>query len=89
MNRTVLRGLAAQVKWGYRVAASLGPWELAMESHGGTLTAAVVSSDACAVSQRPLIFEVSRPKGQRWVWPIESLQIKDGRLTASVGPLQE
>lgn len=89
MNRTVIRGSDAAVKWGYRVAAALGPWELTAEGAGGTVTASVVTHDAAAAAQQPLAFVVSRPKGQRWVWPVHSLQIVDGRLMASVGPLQE
>jgi hypothetical protein len=89
MNRAVFRGPEAQVKWGYHLAVSLGPWELMADDRGGTVTATVVTHDACAASQQPLTFVVPRPKGHKWVWPIQSLQIADGKLTASVGPLQE
>jgi hypothetical protein len=89
MNRAVIRGSEALVRWGYHTAASLGPWTLNAEGGGGTVTATVVTHDACAASQQPLTFVVPRPKGHKWVWPIQSLQIADGKLTASVGPLQE
>jgi hypothetical protein len=89
MNRAVIRGPEAFVKWGYHVAASLGPWTLTAEGGGGTVTAKVVQHDACAVSQTPLAFVVPRPKGHKWVWPIHGLQISGDQLTLSVGPPQE
>jgi hypothetical protein len=89
MNRAVIRGPEAVIKWGYHVGAVLGPWTLTAENGGGTVTAKVVTHDACAVSQAPLSFVVLRPKGHRWVWPINGLQISGDQLTLSVGPPEE
>jgi hypothetical protein len=76
-----IRGTGAAVKWGYHVAATLGSWTVT----GRTLTASVLTSDTMAVSQRPLVFVVPRPKGE-WRWDVDSLQIADGTLTASLVP---
>jgi hypothetical protein len=46
----------------------------------------VLSADAFKVSQRPLTFVVRRPKGVTWRWPVQTLQIDSGSLTASLGP---
>jgi hypothetical protein len=89
MNRAVIRGQEAQVRWGYHLAASLGPWTLTAEGASSTVTAKVVTHDACAVSQRPLTFVVVRPKGQKWVWPVEHVAVSGDTITLSVGPPQE
>lgn len=80
-NHLEIRGDAGQLRWSYHVAALLGSWTLV--DH--VLTAKVLTSDALRVSQRPLTFLVPRP-GRPWVWPLDSLQIADGTLTATVGP---
>lgn len=82
MQTVVVRGPAGVVEWGYHVAASLGPWTL----DGSTLTAPIQTSDAFALSQQPLAFVVPRPAGYPWRWPILSLQVVDGALTATLGP---
>lgn len=89
MNRAVIRGLEGSVKWGYHVAAALGPWTLTAEGAGGTVTAKVVTHDACAVSQQPLTFVVPRPKGHKWTWPIQALQISGDQITLSVSMAPE
>lgn len=90
MGKLALKGLAGEVRWSYRLAASLREWSLNAEAVGDavrqSLTATVASHDARAVSQQPLVFVVPRPSGQPWRWPIESLQIVDGTLTAVLGP---
>jgi hypothetical protein len=89
MNRAVIRGSGAVVKWGYHVAASLGPWTLSAEGAGGVVTATVVTHDACAVSQQPLAFVVPRPNGHKWVWPVQTLQISGDQLTLTVNMAPE
>jgi hypothetical protein len=85
-NSFAARGAAGVVRWSYHTAASLGPWTMALGPEGITLTASVLSSDAFKVSQQPLTFMVVRPNGVTWRWPIQSLQIDSGSLTASLGP---
>lgn len=70
------------LRWGYRTAATLGAWTVEGVPGAWTLTAAVVQQDDFAVSQRPLL--IVTPNG--WRWPVETLQIADGTLTASVSP---
>lgn len=69
------------LKWGYHDAAWLTKWELL----DGVLTASVSRADTLLVSQRPLTFEVPRPRTP-WRFPILTLQIADATLIASVGP---
>ena len=85
MSMTIT-GPQAQLRWGYYQAAQLGSWSVEAGPGGGTLTATVVSQDAFRVSQRPLTFVVTRPKGVVWRWPIQTLQIAGTTLTASIGP---
>ncbi len=78
-----MSGLEATVRWGYRSAASLGPWTYEHKDGGGHFTAAIVSSDAFCLEQTPLI--LSAPMGRAtWVWHVNSLQINGSTLTASV-----
>lgn len=83
MNNASLTGAGGSIKWAYHVAAELGEWTLISGATGRVLSAAVTSSDAFRVTQAPLRFTVPM---RRWAWPIESLQIVDGRLTARLGP---
>lgn len=76
-----LAGAEGQVRWVYHIAAVLGSWTL----EDRVLTATIKTSEDVKLSQQPLNFFVPRP-GHPWVWPIESLQIADGTLTATVGP---
>ena len=89
MNRAVIRGPEAQIRWGYHTAASLGPWTLTAEGATSTVTAKVVTHDACAVSQQPLTFVVTRPKGHRWRWPVLEMLQNGDQITLSVGPPEE
>ena len=81
-----LTGSAAVVRWGYAPAATVGPWTITAIPDGGSLTATVVSADTFAVSQRPLVFVVTRSSGQGSKWPITTLQIEGPSLTATLGP---
>jgi hypothetical protein len=85
MNTITLSGPAAELRWGYHQAASLGPWTV--KQTGGTieLKAQVVRADAFRASQHPLTFIVPRSP-QPWTWPVRSLSIADGRLTATLDP---
>ena len=85
MHNVTFRGVEAVLRHGYYRAGTLGAWTVARGEHGWLLTAAVVTTDAFRVSQRPLAFEVRHATGV-WRWPVESLQITDASLTAVLGP---
>jgi hypothetical protein len=76
------RGVVGELRWGYHLAAVLGPWTLAMSPGGLDLTATVVSHDAFRTSQPSVTFHVTRQDKAPWVWPVESLQIANGVLSA-------
>lgn len=80
-----LSGREAALFWGYQQAASLGPWTVTADGSECSLSATVVSEDAFRVRQSPLTFRVSRQTG-RWTWPILTLHIAGGALTARLGP---
>jgi len=83
MNTIVIRGQAAQVKWGYHEAASLSAWTVTPDQiGGGTLTATVIQMDALRVAQQPLTFVVPRP-GKPWRWSVNSLQVTGTSLAGS------
>lgn len=88
MNTLSITGPEAEVMWAYYRAASLASWSIASVPGQDTLslTARVVGMDDFKVSQQPLMFVVPRPTGQPWRWPITTLQIVDGMLTASLAP---
>ena len=85
-NHATLRGAEAVIKWGWHTAVSLGPWSVEVDPTQRTLTGKVVKADTFRVLQQPLKFYVSRPRGTAWVWPVESLHVADGELTARLGP---
>jgi hypothetical protein len=85
MNTATLRGLEARIDWGYFPAVRLGSWTVTVDATHRTLTGRVTESDTFRVQQQPLTFVVSRPRGN-WLFPVNTLQIADGQLTASLGP---
>ena len=82
MNAFVVRGQEGALCWGYHQAAVLGPWTIT----GDTLKATVISHDAFRTSQPSVTFRVPRPRTAPWVWPIDTLQIANGTLTARLRP---
>lgn len=80
-----IKGAAAELRWGYHRAAALGAWSVTGAPGDWTLTATIFDVDDYRVSQRPLY--VVTPNG--WTWPVNTLQIADGTLTASIRPLGE
>lgn len=86
MPSFVLKGSAAVVQWGWHNAAQLGSYTFTASDVGGDVTAMVTSVDAVKLSQPALTFCITRPNGTRWTWPVLSLHIADGTLSASLGP---
>ena len=86
MNTITQRGVAAEVRWGYHKAATLAAWTFEQTPDGGgTVSAAVVSTNPVQLSQTPLQFVVKRPNGKQWVWPVVSSEFADGTFTATLG----
>ena len=80
------RGL---VKHAYHVAAELTDYAITVDpARRQTLGGKVAASDPYWLTQRPLVFVVPTKVGV-WRWPIESLTVADGRLTARLGALLE
>ncbi len=82
-NAATLTWNGGEIRWAYHVAASVRSWTLTSGNGGRTLTGDIEAVDAFRVAQAPLRFTVP---SKRWSWPIESLQIADGRFTARLGP---
>ena len=79
-----LSGTEASVRWGYHVAASVTAWSIIPDDGRLTFTASLVQSDHYRLSQRPLVFVVTR-KGVTLRWPILELQINGATVTATLG----
>lgn len=79
-------GPSARICWSYRPAATLGPWELTADSTSTRMSAKVITADAHALTQPGLTFRWSRSTGRQVRFPILSLQIADGTVTAQLGP---
>ena len=67
-------------------AVSLSGWTLTDSNGSLQLTADVQEADDTRVSQHPLTFVVSRGDKPAWRWPVHTLQISAGTLTASLVP---
>ena len=80
-----VRGRQGRLKVGYRVAASLGAFELLPSAPGEwRVSAAVASVDAFWLSQsaaRTLELEIGR---QRWIWRDVSLAVAGDTVTGTV-----
>lgn len=91
-----LRGDGATIQWGYQVAVQVGRWTLTID-HGTPdlptplariFEGDVVTVQALAARQRPLMLVVPRPRGV-WRWPIERLMLTDTAVMAYLGPKEE
>lgn len=80
-----LSGAVAEIKCGWLLAAELRQWSLEDSGAGGQLTATCIKTDAFRLGQSPLSFVV-HAHGTVWRWPVQSHQLVNGDLTASVGP---
>lgn len=82
MQSIALKGSAAEVRWAYRSAASLGAWTV----NGTALEAVVTAHDAYAIQKTPLEFVVRRPNGRAWSWPITGVRVDGATLYAELTP---
>jgi hypothetical protein len=77
-NRFVYAGHGGEVRWGYRLAASLKSWTVTTDPSGTVLTGTLVNAEPVRCAQQPLRF-IAKPG---WEWPVESLQIAAQSVTA-------
>ena len=86
----VIRGAVAHVKWSYYVAAGIHGYTVKRDKTTGawSLTGTVVVSDAFKMRQRPLTFVVPTKQGN-WEWEIQTLDIQQGTVRATLAPFQE
>jgi len=75
-----IEGRAAELRWGYYVAATLGAWTV----HDQVLTATVTEADPFRIAQRPLVFVP--PRGGTWA--LLEVTVGPHELRATVGPRQ-
>jgi hypothetical protein len=83
------RGARGWVKYAYHVAAEVTGFSIALDkkTRGGTLQGTVATSNPHLLTQTPLVFVMPTKVPMRW--PIESLTVTDGRITACLGALLE
>lgn len=79
-----LTGHDGAIVWGYHTAASVVSWSLSATGTTGTLTAKVSKADTFKLTQQDLKFRVRRQAGTSLEWPIDSLHVADGTVTATV-----
>jgi hypothetical protein len=87
-SKLSMRGLNGRITWGYYDAGHLPAWEFVGAAERGTITGRVVQMDTYRLSQRPLVFAVTRPKTV-WRWPILELQQHGDSVVLTVGPCLE
>jgi hypothetical protein len=80
---------AAEIRWGYHVAAALTGVELSVSEAGDRVEARVAHADPFRCAQTPLVFRVDRSPAPPWRWPIASLTIAGDTCTAILGDLLE
>ena len=89
--RTVFRGVGAAagfVKHAYRLAATVVDYAIVVNppTRRLTLGGTVTTSNPYLLRRTPLVFVVPTKAG-RLRWPIESVDVTEGRLVAALGPL--
>lgn len=84
-----IRGSRAFIKHVFRVAVTLGKYEVAIDrtTRRGTLSGEVVTSDPYLLTQSPLVFIVPALAAAGGRWPVESVAITGKHLVAQLGPL--
>ena len=87
MGAITTRGLQAQVRWGYQVAAEIGDWSFTgTRRAGGTVLATVRSRHEFRLAQRPLTFAWSASLGRRERWPISAVVETAQGVTLTIAP---
>jgi hypothetical protein len=81
-------GERGSIRWGYRSVAAVSAWTLTKAGGVTSVTGSVSDVDSYGISQRPLLFIVTRDTGALR-FPVLELQIADGTLIASLGPQEK
>ena len=95
MTTLTLRGDAAEIRWGYQPAVTIGRWTLTID-HGTpeaprlrrAFQGALSATNDLAVRQRPLTLIIPRPQGA-WRWPVLALTVTDTGVVAELGAKEE
>lgn len=83
-----IQGATGEVRWAYLPAAVFGPWRLDTVPGGAVLEGRLVSQDDYRLAQEPLTAVVNVGR-QALVYPITSLHVNGGQLSAQLGPQQK
>jgi len=88
-----IRGVRGALLWHHHTAASLTAWTIRKGGDGRWRLAASLRGDAnrFQLRQTPLLFTAPR-EGARdgwWAWGVESVQVGDRHLTATLGPPEQ
>ena len=87
-DELVLHGGEATIAWAWHTAAVIRAWRITKSKKSQwSLVATVTRADAFKLRQRPLLFTVPR-KGGHWVWPVQTVTLRDTQLTAALGPME-
>jgi hypothetical protein len=89
--RGVLQGEIGTVRWGYHVAATVGPFTITRGTSGYRLAATVVEADVARLRQQPLVFVMPLTHGDRtvgWHWAIRGCELIGDRLVADLGGVE-
>jgi hypothetical protein len=70
-----VQGATAALRWGYRVAATLGAWTIEDQAFSAT----VLQRDTFCLDQRPLVLVVG---GQQWL--LETLAVSGDQVVGRV-----
>lgn len=85
----VIRGVVALVRWSYYNAAAINGYTITRDKQRRwRVRATVVNADKFKMAQKPLTFVAPHNKGE-WRWPIRDLELRNGQLTADLGPPEE
>lgn len=86
-DSVTIRGVEGQLYWGYHLVGAVHNWTVTRHTPAdpGTLTGTAVDLNAFRASQHPLAFVVTHQHGV-WRWPLETLQIADSVVTATLRP---
>ena len=87
----MLTGVDGQIRWHHYPAAAVHGYTAvrAKDRQTWSLVGIVGVTNAFNLTQVPLTFVVTHPKGGAWRWPVVSLVVdQNHRLTAKLGPLE-
>jgi hypothetical protein len=78
INRIVIEGAQAMVRFGYQRAADLGAWKV----DGDWFVAQVRSVDGFQITQSPLVLEIPNQTGPPTKRRLEDVTVYQGQLSA-------